>query len=79
MHTQSLTNAVMGSLHSVIQLSGHESCYSPTPSFEIKNALKYTPTEADLVIVRSKAWVCGSSLAGVVGSNPADNIDVSLF
>jgi hypothetical protein len=26
---------------------------------------------ADPVIVRSKAWVCGSSLAGILDSNPA--------
>jgi hypothetical protein len=26
----------------------------------------------------SKAWVCGRSLAGIVGSNPARGIDVSL-
>jgi hypothetical protein len=25
--------------------------------------------------VKFKAWVCGSSLAGTVGSNPADGID----
>jgi len=25
---------------------------------------------------RSKAWVCGRSLAGLVGSNPAGGIDV---
>ena len=28
---------------------------------------------------RSKAWVCGSSLAGVVGSNPAGGTDVCLL
>jgi hypothetical protein len=27
---------------------------------------------------RSVAWVCGLSLAGIMGSNPADGIDVSL-
>jgi hypothetical protein len=31
------------------------------------------------VAARSKAWVCGHSLAGVVGSNPAGNMDVSLL
>jgi hypothetical protein len=30
------------------------------------------------VAARSKAWVCGRSLAGIVGSNPARGIDVSL-
>ena len=28
---------------------------------------------------RSKAWVCGRSLAGVVGSNPAEGMDVCLL
>ena len=28
------------------------------------------------VAARSKAWVCGCSLAGIVGSNPAGGIDV---
>ena len=27
---------------------------------------------------RSKAWVCGRSLAAIVGSNPAGSMDVSL-
>ena len=31
------------------------------------------------VAVRSKAWVCGHSLAGIVGSNPAEGIDVCLL
>jgi hypothetical protein len=28
------------------------------------------------VAARTKAWVCGRSLAGIVGSNPAGAIDV---
>jgi hypothetical protein len=32
-----------------------------------------------LVDARSKAWVCGRSLAGIVGSNPAGGMDVSLL
>jgi hypothetical protein len=28
---------------------------------------------------RSKAWVCGRSLAGIVGSNPTGSIDVCLL
>ena len=28
---------------------------------------------------RSKAWVCGHSPAGIVGSNPAGNMDVCLL
>jgi hypothetical protein len=29
------------------------------------------------VAARSKAWVCGRSLAGIVDSNPAGGMDVS--
>jgi hypothetical protein len=29
------------------------------------------------VTARSKAWVCGRSLVGTVGSNPAGGMDVS--
>ena len=32
-----------------------------------------------LVAARSKAWVCGRSLAGIVGSNPAGDMDVCLL
>jgi hypothetical protein len=28
---------------------------------------------------RSKAWVCGRSLTGIVGSNPAGGMDVCLL
>jgi hypothetical protein len=31
------------------------------------------------VAVRSKAWVCGRSLTGIVGSNPAKGMDVCLL
>jgi hypothetical protein len=31
------------------------------------------------VAVRSKAWVCGRSVAGIVGSNPAGGMDVCLL
>ena len=30
------------------------------------------------VTAQSKAWVCGRSLAGIVGSNPAGGMGVSL-
>ena len=30
------------------------------------------------VAARSKAWVCGRSVAGIVGSNPAGDMDVRL-
>jgi len=28
------------------------------------------------VVSRTKAWVCGRSLAGISGSNPAEGMDV---
>ena len=31
------------------------------------------------VAARSKAWVCGRSLAGVAGSNPTRSMDVCLL
>jgi len=31
------------------------------------------------VATQSKAWVCGCSLAGIVGSNPARGMEVCLF
>jgi hypothetical protein len=31
------------------------------------------------VFVRSQAWVFGSSLAGISGSNPAEGVDVCLL
>jgi len=31
------------------------------------------------VAERSKAWVCGRSLAGIVGSNTAGGMDVCLL
>jgi hypothetical protein len=31
------------------------------------------------VAARSKAWVCGRSLAGIVGSNPAGGMDVCFL
>ena len=36
----------------------------------------YVNIMAILVSARSKAWVCGRSLAGIVGSNPAASMDV---
>ena len=31
------------------------------------------------MVARSKAWVGGRSLAGIVGSNPAGGVDVCLW
>ena len=36
-------------------------------------------TSSILVAVRSKAWVCGRSFTGTVGSNPAGSTDVCLL
>ena len=35
--------------------------------------------QAMLVVAQSKAWVCGRCLAGIVGPNPAEGIDVCLL
>ena len=40
----------------------------------IMHALRPIPVAA-----RSKAWDCGRSLAGIVGSNPAEGMDVCVF
>jgi hypothetical protein len=32
-----------------------------------------------LMAARSKAWVCGRSLAGIADSNPAGDMDVCLL
>jgi hypothetical protein len=39
--------------------------------------VKFIPTIP--VDARSKAWVCGRSLDGIAGSNPAVGMDVSLL
>ena len=31
------------------------------------------------VAARSKAWICSRLLAGIVGSNPAEGVDVCLL
>ena len=38
--------------------------------------MKYQPIP---VAVRYKAWVCGRSILGIVGSNPAEVTDVCLL
>jgi hypothetical protein len=35
--------------------------------------------EPILVAARSKAWACSHSFAGIVGSNPAEDMDVCLL
>jgi hypothetical protein len=41
---------------------------------------KYTRyTRPVPVAARSKVWICGRSLAGIVGSDPAGGMDISLL
>jgi hypothetical protein len=44
-----------------------------------KSLLQVYNTFADPVAVRSKASVCGGSLAGKAGSNPARDMDMHLL
>jgi uncharacterized membrane protein len=48
-------------------------------TMNIPNIGNYLPKEPIPVAVRSKAWVCGCSIAGLVGSNPAGEMDVCLL
>ena len=48
--------------------------YSSLQFFLNKDSLKPVPVAA-----RSKAWVYGCSSAEIVGSNPAEGMDVSLL
>ena len=41
--------------------------------------IQLTLSEPIPVAARSKAWVCGHSLAGIVGSNPVGDMDVCLL
>jgi len=45
-------------------------------SFKLRNLITEVPVP---VAARSKAWVCGRSLAGIVGSNPAGSMDICLL
>ena len=45
----------------------------------IKRCVPWTITSPTSVAARSKAWVCGRSLAGIVGSNPAWDMVVCLL
>ena len=40
------------------------------------NFITYAPIP---VAARSRAWVCGRSVAGIAGSNPAGGVDVFLL
>jgi hypothetical protein len=47
-----------------------------SPDHLILHYIIYMPTP---VAARSMAWVCGRSLAGILGSNPAGDMDVCLL
>jgi hypothetical protein len=51
--------------------------YVPCPNHSLFNHPDHTWPIA--VAARSKAWVCGFSLVGIVGSNPAEDMDVCLL
>ena len=60
-------------------LAGYRVLYSPlrNSSLDLSN-----PNHCKMpipVAVRSKAWVCRRSLAGIVGSNPSGVIEVCLL
>jgi hypothetical protein len=44
-----------------------------------KNSLLHGRIKPIPVAARSKAWVCGRSLAAIAGSNPAGGMDVCLL
>ena len=45
----------------------------------VQNYWNYFSALPISVAARSKAWVCGRSHAGIAGSNPAGNMDVTLL
>jgi hypothetical protein len=55
-----------------------DSCWK----IEINNSCILWSTDYGLLIpgsARFKAWVCDGFIAGIAGSNPAENMDVCLF
>jgi hypothetical protein len=81
--------AVYETLHERHEIGGHtifprfQSLYTPTtptlPQSKLLifgNYYKYLPIP---VAAPSNAWLCGGSLAGIVGSNPAGGMDVCLL
>jgi len=53
-------------------LCSHESDTRPYPE-------RYEPNLPLPVAARSKVWVCGRLLAGIIGSNPVGGMDVCLL
>ena len=50
---------------------------------QITTGTRFPPSTSGVepkpVVARSKTWVCGCSLAGIAGSNPARGMDASLL
>ena len=46
--------------------------------FRIHSVIRYSLLKQITVAARSKAWDCGYSLVGIVGSNPAGGVDDCL-
>ena len=57
---------------------GLKADHLPPSNANIKNTQSYTFTPPIPVAARSKAWVFGRSLTGIVGSNPAGGMDVCV-
>ena len=58
------------------QLNPRERCIKPWPRYIL---IMYNAGEPIPDAARSNAWVCGRSLAGIVGSNPAGGTDVCML
>ena len=56
-----------------VQFNPREGCRNAWPWYIL---IMYNVGEPIPSAARSKAWVCGRSLAGIVGSNPAGGMDV---
>jgi hypothetical protein len=59
-------------LEEIRESETYESTYYP-------NLICYSFLQPIPVAVRSKAWVCGHSLTGIVSSNPTGGMDVCLL
>jgi len=59
-----------------MQAIQHQPSHNIHISLFIANSVYFEPIP---VAARSKAWVCGRSLAGIAGSNPVGGMDVCLL
>jgi hypothetical protein len=71
----------LAQLHGAFSLGvGWGSCRdSLARNRNVTKASSYTTTSPIPVAVRSKTWVCGRSIAGIVGLTPAEGTDVRLL